>query len=177
MAQIFDIKNLRENAARQKLFGLWERRFGQSYGMQTRLADLSDQTLYELASPGDDNAVPYYEFIMAVLDLGAAGQFHYLDDEVKMQVVDLHLFLADHVRFELMRRLGWVRRFVCENYTLVEMVRKSADLQSMYRGNPPELSRTHPRYNHYIRLISREKEVFIRQMLRDALEAFSPNVG
>jgi hypothetical protein len=41
-----------------------------------------------------------------------------------MQVVDIHLLLADHVRFEMMRRLGWLRNLPCGRYSLVELVQQ-----------------------------------------------------
>ena len=44
--------------------------------------------------------------IMGVLDLGPAAKFNYLPTEQQMQVVDIHLFLADHMRFEMMLRLN-----------------------------------------------------------------------
>jgi hypothetical protein len=40
------------------------------------------------------------------------------------------------------------------------------------RNNPPGLSSFHPGHATYQKLIPREKEVFIRQLLREALEKF-----
>ena len=62
---------------------------------------------------------------MGILGLGAAPKFNYLDREEQMMVVDIHLFLADQVRFEMMRRLGWLDNFTCERYRLLEMVQES----------------------------------------------------
>ena len=38
--------------------------------------------------------------------------------------------------------------------------------------NPPGLARSHPGHVAYQKLVTKDKEVFIRQMLREALEEF-----
>lgn len=172
MAKVVDITAYRSRAFQQRAFGPWERRFKESFRLETRYGDLTDKTLYRLAALGGDNAVPFYELIMGALDLGRAEEFHFLDDEQKMRVVDVHLFLADHVRFEIMRRLGWVESFPGQAYALIEMVQNFGAVQAACRHSPPVLSASHPGYDDYRQLITREKEVFIRRLLQDALEAF-----
>ena len=94
-----------------------------------------------------------------------------------MRVVDIHLLLADHVRFEMMRRLGWLRNLPCGRYSLVEMVQQFEAVKQQARQNPPELTDTHSEYGAYRQLAGGDKEVFIRRMLRDAIEAFKKQLG
>lgn len=176
MTKIVNLQTYRNKALGQRSFGPWQKRFGENYGIHTRLSDLSEKTLYYLALPGDNSSNAFYEFIMGVLDLGPAPKFHYLENKDQLMVVDIHLFLADQVRFELMRRLEWLQRFSAENTTLLEMVQKSEELKVASKDAPPVLAETHPEYNDYQKLARGDKEVFIRRLLQEALEVFKKRI-
>jgi hypothetical protein len=172
MSKVVKLQTYREKALRQRSFGPWEKRFGESYEISVRLCDLSDKTIYYLALPGDNSTNAFYEFIMGVLDLGPPAGFHYLDNRDQLNVVDIHLFVADQVRFELMRRLGWIKTFSVENNTLLEMVKKCNALKAAARETPPILAESHPEYHNYPELTRGDKEVLIRRLLQEALEVF-----
>ncbi len=156
----------------QRCLGPWRKRFSEAFDLQTRLTDLSDSTLYFLAQPGEHSSMGYYEFIMGVLDLGAAAKFHYLDNRDQMRVVDIHLFLADQMRFEMMCRLGWIKGFEAEKFSLFELVRDFDRLADRCRQKAPQLALSHPEYAGYSALAGTDKEVFIRRLLQPALDAF-----
>ena len=172
MTKIVDLHHYRTKLVEQRAFGRWRQRFGEVYDTQTRLSDLSDKTLYFLAQPGEDSSLAYYEMIMGVLDFGPATKFNYLASEQQMRVVDIHLFLADQIRFEMMHRLGWLEALPCQNFTLISLVQTYAQMRNGFKDHPPSLAASHPGYAAYQKLATREKEVFIRQMLREALEKF-----
>lgn len=172
MTKVVDLQTYRTRAVEQKGFGPWSKRFGESYGTKTKLADLSDRTLYFLALPGEESAMAFYELIMGILGLGEAPKFYYLDSRDQMMVVDIHLFLADQVRFEMMRRLGWLTGFPGKKYTLLEMVRAFDEIKTESKQKLPALSASHPKYSKYAQLTNADKQVFIRRKLLKALEAF-----
>jgi hypothetical protein len=172
MTKIVDLHHYRTQMVEERTFGPWRKRFGETYNVKTCLTELSDKTLYFLARPGEHCAVAYYEAIMGVLDLGPAAKFDYLPSEEQMRVVDIHLFLADQLRFEMMRRLTWLDALACQKISIVEMIRDFEMLKTMCRNNPPQLASFHPAYKSYQNLTARDKEVFIRQLLREALEEF-----
>ena len=172
MPKIVDLHNYRTKAIEQRAFGPWQKRFGEVYDAGTCLSDLSDKTLFFLAQPGEDSSIAYYEMIMGVLDLGPATKFNYLPTQEQMQVVDIHLFLADHMRFEMMRRLGWLAEHGCQSSRMIDLVQNHRQIRDSCKNNPPGLSPSHPGHATYQKLIPREKEVFIRQLLREALEKF-----
>ena len=172
MTKVVNIQAYRAKVLQQRAFGHWEKRFEESYHLKTRLSDLSDKTLYFLAQPGENSSIAYYELIMGILDFGPATKFNYLPNREQMQVVDIHLFLADQVRFEVMRRLKWLVQLPCEKYNLVEMVQDFQKIKPACKARPPELSASHPDNISYQQLANGDKEVFIRRMLRDAIEAF-----
>ena len=172
MSKIVDLHHYRIQMVEQRAFGPWQKRFGETYHAKTRLGELSDKTLYFLARPGEHCSIAYYEAIMGVLGLGPAAKFDYLRSEEQMKVVDIHLFLADQVRFEMMRRLNWLDTLPCQKISIVEIIQDFDAIKAKCRDNPPKLAQSHPGYASYRNLAARDKEVFIRQMLREALEEF-----
>jgi hypothetical protein len=172
MAKIVNLKSYRDKALEKRSFDPWQKRFGETYKSLTRLSDLSEKTLYYLALPGDNSSNAFYELIMGALDLGSGSEFHYLQNEDQLRVVDIHLFLADQVRFELMRRLGWLENFPAENNTLLEMIQKTDELKAKSRETAPTLVQSHPEYHNYQKLTRGDKEVLIRRLLQDALDVF-----
>jgi hypothetical protein len=176
MTKVVDLHHYRTRMVEQRAFGPWRQRFGESYDARSRLSDLSEKTLYFLAQPGEDSSLAYYEMIMGVLDFGPATKFNYLASEQQMQVVDIHLFLADQMRFEMMRRLGWLEALPCQNFSIISMVQTYEQMRNEFKDHPPGLSPSHPGHPAYQKLAAREKEVFIRQMLREALEKFEERI-
>ncbi len=172
MTKIVNIQAYKAKVLQQRSFGHWEKRFKESYNLKTRLSNLSDKTLYFLAQPGENSSMAYYELIMGILDFGPATKFNYLPNREQMRVVDIHLFLADQVRFEVMRRLKWLVHLPCERYPLIDMVQDFDTIKPLCKASPPELDASHPDNISYQQLANGDKEVFIRRMLRDAIEAF-----
>ncbi len=172
MDKIVRLDEYRAKTLEKKAFGPWERRYGIEFSASTGLCDLNNATLYSLAQPGDDSSEAFYELIMGVLDLGAAAGFHYLPNREQMKVVEVHLFLADQTRFEMMHRLEWLLRLPCADLSLVELVLNHTTLQARSQSTPPELDATHEAYQQYQSMVTGDKQVFIRQLLTEALEAF-----
>jgi hypothetical protein len=172
MTKVVDLQTYRIKALEQRGFGPWRKRFGEAFDSKTRIVDLSDDTLYYLAQPGESSSIAYYELIMGVLDLGAAPKFHYLGNRDQMLIVDIHLFLADQMRFEMMRRLEWIRTYAGGEYSLVNMMLKFEEVKIKCREYPPDLAESNPDYATYTQLTVGDKEVFIRRMLQEALESF-----
>lgn len=172
MNKVVDLKNYRTESLNRKYFSGWRKRFNYTFTVSTRLGDIPDPILYRLAHPGDDSSYAFYELIMSVLDLGPVTKFGYLDDDDKMRVVDIHLFMADHIRFELMLRLGWLTRYRNQNEILTDLVHFSCETEKYNQHQTPELSATHPQYETFTRLIPREKDALVRRLLPHALDAF-----
>jgi hypothetical protein len=172
MDKIVRLDDYRAKAMEKKAFGSWEKRFGITFGASSRLKDLDDTTLYALAQPGDESSETFYELIMGVLELGQPPEFHYLPNAEQMKVVEVHLFLADHARFEMMRRLDWLEALPCEDLSLIELVLNHTNLQNSSQSNPPELKKNHAAYQSYQSMVAGDKQVFIRQLLTEALDAF-----
>jgi hypothetical protein len=172
MGKIVDLTSYRNRALEERVFAPWRKRFSEAFSGNVYLSDLSDPTLMQLAQPGEEGAIAYYELVMAVLGLGEGIKFYYLDKGEQLRVVDIHLFLADQVRFELMRRLGWVERYPGLDVPIVAMVTDFERLRQAAGTSPPTLAPGRADFDQYQRLTPRERESFIRRLLPGALEAF-----
>ena len=176
MTKIVDLDQYRLSAAEKRAYTPWQQRFGESYGAATKLTDLNDRTVYHLSIPGEESTTAYYELIMGALGLGLAAKFFYLEQAQQMQVVDIHLILADQVRFDLMRRLQWVSEYPARKITLLALVLEFDYFKATLKDQPLRLDERHPAYDAYESLIPRERESFIRRLLPKALDTFKARI-
>jgi hypothetical protein len=172
MAEIVNLVNLRAETLEKKVFGPWKKRFGFIFPRETRVLDIPDKTLLYLSQPGEESALAFYELIMGALDLGPAIKFSYLDKQDQLYVMEIHLFLSDLFRFEMMRRLGWIDPIACGMKSLIELVKHFDNFKNFCRETPPQLSQTHPDFSAYQYLHERDREGFIRRLLPGALDIF-----
>jgi len=102
---------------------------------------------------------------MSLKDLGSGFEFNELDPKSKMAVIDLHLFLLDRIRFECMKRLGWLDSYPGEAFTLVELITEFNRLAPGLQTKIPLLSRNHPDYKEFSSINAFDKEGLIRKLI------------
>ena len=171
MAEIVNLANYRDQSLLQDGFAIWHHKFNGLFDSHTCLHDLSADTLCRLAEPGDESTEALYGMIIGFLGFGR-NFFNALDAGIQSLVIDIHLFMADHIRFEMMAQLGWLSHYTGNQYPLFEMVRHWERVKENDLQNQPMLSVNHPDYGDYHGLIHRDQQVFIRRLLPAALEAF-----
>jgi hypothetical protein len=172
MAKVVNLQTYRSQQFSDRVFGPWRKRFNESCDEKSTLSDLTNQTILYLAQPGDASTFGYYELIMGAFDLGMAAGFYALDKSDQLKVVEVHLFLADQTRFELMYRLDWITNYFCRNETILKLIRDIDQLKLQSRDKPPELASTHPGYRDFKELITRDQEAYVRRLLPDAIDSF-----
>lgn len=177
MGKVVDLNAYKTHVMEQRAFGTWRRRFKAPFNLSTKLTDLSDGILLQLATPGDESTAAFYELIMGAIGLAPSQLFQSLDSEKKMAIVDIHLFLADQVRFEMLYRLGWIHGFHCQKRPILEMVISYQRFKKSCRRTPPELSVSHPGYAGLQDLIPRDRAAYIRRLLPEALDAFKKKIS
>ena len=177
MAEIVQLAQYREKSALRDGFHLLRSRFDQDFDACTHFSDLAPKVLYQLALPNDSSMQLLCGMILGFLGFGAAATFDAMDSSVQKEVVDLHLFVSDQIRFEMMYRLGWLGNVPGRQLSIYAMVRDSGYAQRLCRHNPPRLSSDHPDFHSYHALIERDRQVFIRRLMPAALEAFQKAYG
>ena len=172
MAEVIQLKSFKRKQAAIRGFRSWSKRFGEKLDEQTKLSDLSDETLLFLISPGDQNVFVLYELVMGVLDLGPSSDFFHLDKVGKMEVIDISIHLLDQFRFECMRRLNWLESGAAQPLSIIELIEQDPLQKVQGPAAIPSLNSFHPKYRVFKELPELEKETFIRKLIPEAIEEF-----
>lgn len=175
MAEIIPLSLYREQVAIKDGFRTWRTLFAEPFDAQTRLSDLRHKTLVYLAEPGEASTSALHSLIIGLSGYGASTAFDALDSNLQSHVLDVFLFLSDHIRFEMMLRLGWLESFGGNQYPLYRVVTAFQEVRERCNAYLPVLARDHDEYDTYAGLIERDQQVFIRRMFPSALVAFKHN--
>jgi hypothetical protein len=178
VAEVLDLERFRSKIAADQGFRTWLARFKEQFGPETRLQDLSPLTLLYLATPGEDNLYVYFDLIMGAQGLGGSLRFR-LDDvdyPIKLKIMDTAFAMVDRVRFEVMRRLGWVEEAPDMDMPLIELVRQAWRQGAPFAQEIPSISARHPEFEAYQRLSPMDRNVFIRRLIPRAVGQFREQV-
>lgn len=172
MGELIDLESLRRRKAADQAFSRWMRRVGHQPGPDTKLSDLPDRVLADLADLGSEATLALYDLVLGVRGWGAGERFHYLEAKPKVEALDSFLFVADQVRFELMRRLDWVEGVVSEHYPLVDLALHFDRIQTEFEPSTPQLTTAYPRYVEVRDRLRIEPAAVVRSLIPQALKAF-----
>ena len=174
MAEVIDLERFRAKVAADQGFRTWLARFKEQFGPETRLIDLSPPTLLYLATPGEENLYVFFDLVMGARRLGGSARFRLddLDADAKLKIMDTAFALVDRVRFEVMRRLGWVDAVPGLDTPIIELVQQAWRQESGFAREVPKLSPQHPDYEAYLKLNPMDRGVFIRRLIPKAVGAF-----
>jgi hypothetical protein len=174
VAEVIDLERFRAKVAADQGFRTWLSRFQEQFGPETRLRDLSPQTLLYLATPGEENLYVFFDLVMGARRLGGSARFRLddLDGEAKLKIMDTAFALVDRVRFEVMRRLGWVESVPGPDTPLIQLVQEAWRRESGFAREVPQLSPQHRDYESYLKLNPMDRAVFIRRLIPKAVGAF-----
>ena len=170
MTGAIELEKARKEMAIRKAFRNWRSRFEEDFGPETRLPDVSMKSLLVLAEGKSDDTFYLLDLVMSIRSLGSGFEFHELEPRHKMEVVDGYLFLLDRIRFEWMRRLGWLEGYPGEKCTVAELALCTEGLVESLKTQALTLSSEHPGYAQFQALSGSQKEEFIRKLIPEALK-------
>ena len=169
MKNIIDIEKARLEMMVKRGYRNWASQFGENFDAATCLRHISFKTLTFLAQGGEKNSFYLYDLIMNLLSLGSGFEFNELHSKQKMVVVDRYLFLLDRIRFEYMKRLGWLESYPGQEIPLVDLVVQFEALAPGLQTKTPLLSREHTSYDKFSKMGAFEREELIRRLIPEAL--------
>lgn len=169
MSQVINFEEGRLLMAVKKGYRNWISRFKEPFGVETKLGHISLSTLSQLAQGKDKSTFYLYDLIMSLENMGSGFEFNELSPKNKMAVIDRYLFLLDQIRFECMKRLGWLESYPGGEHTLVELVARYEHLAPSIQAKVPIVSREHPGYEDYAKMNMFDKEAFVRKLIPRAL--------
>ncbi|MBW2129263.1 MAG: hypothetical protein JRH13_07845 [Deltaproteobacteria bacterium] len=169
MTEVVEIASARLELAVKRGYRNWKTRFKEAFGRETRFAHLSDPTLAVLARGKDEGTFYLFDLIMSLEHLGSGFEFGELDPRRKIAVMDRYLFLLDRLRYEYMKRKGWLAEYPGEEFSLVELLLSYERLAPRLQAETPILSKDHPAYEGFSKMSAFEREEFIRRLIPEAL--------
>lgn len=169
MTEVVDLNRARLEMAVRKGYRNWTKQFGEDFGLTTSLSDISLKTLAFLAIGKGNSSFYLYDLVMNLQNLGSGFEFHELNPKEKMSVIDRYLFLLDRIRFEYMKRLGWLESYPGEEFTLVDLVISFDRLAPDLQAKTPALTKDHPAYTRFCNMTPFEREELIRKLIPKAL--------
>lgn len=170
MSRVIDLEEGRLLVAVKRGYRNWENRFKESFGLKTRLSQISPATLSYLAQGKDKGTFYIYDLIMNLQHLGSGFEFNELNPKKKMALIDQYLFILDRIRFECMKRLGWLKSYPGEEIPLVELIVKFDKIAPSLQAKIPVLDQGHNCHEEYEAMTTNDKEAFIRKLIPKALE-------
>ncbi len=176
MGELYDLEQARNLKAAQRCFGRWERRLGHTPAAGDKVTDLPDLVLGRLAELDSEATLAIYDLVLGVRGWGAGERFIYLESKPKMEALDAFFFVADQVRFELMRRLGWVEDLAGEHHSLLELAARPLDIQAGFQPKVPRLIPAYHRYQELKERLFLEPGAVVRSLIPEALLVFRRRV-
>jgi hypothetical protein len=104
--------------------------------------------------------------------MGSGFEFYELSPEEKIEVIDEYLFLLDMIRFECMKRLGWLESYPGEDISLAELIIRFEKLAPHLQAKVPILDKRHPSFEKFKNMDTIDKESFVRKMIPKAIGEF-----
>ncbi|MBU2513487.1 hypothetical protein KJ966_19270 [bacterium] len=173
MAKVIDLNHYKKKRLGKVCFTPWNQRFRESYDESTTLKDLSDKTLLYLASPGEKSTNAFYEIIHCVKHPQLQKRKQSISKQDELEMMDVHLLMADRVRFELISRLSWIVEYPDENIPIIDLISMFQRNTYKHFHSPPKLALDHSHYSEFQKLIDREKVLFIKKLFVNALIVFN----
>jgi hypothetical protein len=167
---VIELDKVRLDIAVRKGYRNWKSQFKEDFGPDTKPSDLSTKTLGLLARGKDMSTFYFFDLIMNLENLGSGFEFDDLAPKDKMAVMDRYLFLLDRIRFEYMKRLGWLQTYPGETFSLVELVIRFDELAPPLQADRPLLRKDHEAYEAFSRMNDFEREEFIRKLIAKVLK-------
>jgi hypothetical protein len=161
----------------KKAFKNWYYTFKEDFNENTKLSEISLSTIKVLAVCRDDTSFYLYDLIMNLRNLGSGLDFYELAGDDRLKVLDVYLFILDRVRFEAMKRLGWLRSYPGEDIPIVEMVLRYDEIHSSIERMVPILSEEHEAYEEFLKASDYDREGIVRKLIPSMIKTFEKGKG
>lgn len=178
MAKVVFLEDIKDLKAARRGFKEWRRLFKSSPPLneQTRWRDLPDEVISHLAEDDQRSRLLFQDLLMGTLDLGSGWEFQDLPSRELSPLLDIYFLLIDQVRFECMRRLGWIEEIPLAEEPIISLIRRIRREGSPFLLEVPRVSQGHPDYPAYLALTPAEKQAFIRRSIPKAVAAFKEKI-
>ena len=174
MTQVISLEEGKAQLLAKKAFRNWKSRFKEDFTPETCLGHISLETLSFLAQGKDKSTFYFYDLIMGLNHLGSGFEFNELSPKNKMRVIDQHLFLLDRIRYEGMKRLGWLAHYPGEEIPLVEMITRFEALAPNLQAQIPMMNPGFAGSKEFFSVTTFEQEGVVRKLIPKLMQELEP---
>ncbi len=165
MTEVISLEQGKLQILAKRSFRNWKSRFKEAFSTDTCLGHVSFETLSFLAQDKEKGTFYFYDLIMGLNRLGSGFEFNELSPQKKMRVIDQYLFLLDRIRYECMKRIGWMSHYPGEEVPLVEMIIRFDDVAPNLQGQIPSMNPNFEGSKEFFSVTPYEKEGVIRKLI------------
>ena len=178
MAKVVSLESVKKQKAARRGFREWRRRFQQlpTLDEQTRGADLPDALILFLAEDSPESRPIVHDLLTGVMGLGSGYEFESLPSEKLLPLMDAYFVVIDQVRFECMRRLGWIQGILLPDQSITETIRNYEQVLPAALLQSPSLTPLHPAYSEYPDKTELEQRVLLRKYIPEAVKRFGEKI-
>jgi hypothetical protein len=179
MEKVVSLESVRSQKAARRGFREWRRRLPTlpELNDRTRWSDLPDGIIVFMAEDSPESRLMIHDLLMGALELGSGYDFESLEPDKLLPLLDLNFILLDQIRFECMRRLGWIDATPGEEKPIIEVIRTYRELTPPLTLALPVPTPAHPAYEDYRRSNDLEKKVFFRRSIPEAVQSLRAKVN
>ena len=174
MTQVISMEEGKAQLLAKKAFRNWKSRFKEDFTPETCLGHISLETLSFLAQGKDKSTFYLYDLIMGLNHLGSGFEFNELSPKNKMWVIDQYLFLLDRIRYEGMKRLGWLAHYPGEEIPLVEMITRFEALAPNLQAQIPMMNPGFAGSKEFFSVTTFEQEGVVRKLIPKLMQELEP---
>lgn len=172
MGEVIALHERRRRIRARRAFSLWEKHFHRLFDESTAVRDLPDAVLAVLIQPGEQSTRLLQSLVVKILTGDEAADLEGLPPSRKIQAIDVTLLLVDQIRFECMRRLGWVESDPRAEIPIVDLLDQYVSGEVTGPQFTPGIHPHHPLYAEYQKTFAGDQGAFVRKLIPRAIEEF-----
>lgn len=172
---VISLPGYKRKKSAQRGFREWRRLFRtfHAFDENTRWSGLPDWVILFLSEDSPEGRLTVYDLLMGALDLGSGHGFETLPGHRLMPLMDAYFIIMDQIRFECMRRLGWIEEIPWADKSIIEQVLAARDISSPFMLKTPRMTCLHPGFNKMRGEGDPDYERLLRMHIPDAIRAFT----
>ncbi len=175
MPKVVSFASHKFRKAADRGFGEWQRRFSSItfFDEHTRWTDLPDEVILFFCEETPASKHSLYGLIMNAQQLGSAHDFETQPFDRLSTLLNVYFFITDQVRFECMRRLGWVEVVPKGDQPIIEVAMTAATYDYASLLETPAPTPVHPCHAEDVRSNGMDRAALVRRYAPRAVEQFS----
>jgi hypothetical protein len=171
MEKVVSLESIRSRKAAGRGFREWRRRLPALPELtdQTRWSDFPDRAIVFLAEDSPESRLMIHDLLMGALGLGSGYDFESLEPGKLLPLLDLNFILLDQMRFECMRRLGWIAELPWEGKSIIDLIRTYQEGDPPLAISLPSPTSDHPAFEDYQGANEMERRILFRRSIPEAV--------